>query len=131
MRLLLVLALGLSPVGVTMCWAGMHILRERWALRRRGIRVPAVAERWMSRAGAFGVYRFMDTGGRVRFAEADRLRSHPAAEVEIVYDPKNLGVAREGHGFAEVFVGALCLMVGIVVTASASFVVVLAVVAFA
>lgn len=131
MRLLLVLALALSPVGVTMCWAGVHILREWWALRRRGIRVPAVAERWMSRAGAFGVYRFMDTGGRVRFAEAERLRSHPATEVEIVYDPKNLGVARAGHGFAEVFVGALCLMVGVLVTASAVFTVVLAIVVFA
>ncbi|MFL6111660.1 MAG: hypothetical protein ACJ786_09950 [Catenulispora sp.] len=131
MRLLLVLALGLSPVGVTMCWAGMHILRERWALRRRGIRVPAVAERWMSRAGTFGVYRFLDTGGRVRFAEAERLRSHPAAEVEIVYDPRNVRVAREGHGFAEVLLGALCLLVGLVVTASALFTIGLAVVVFA
>src|SRR2546423_4562763 len=131
MRLLLVRARGLSPVGVTRCWAGRHILRGWWVLRRRGIRVPAVAERWMSRAGAFGVYRFMDTGGRVRFAEAERLRPPPAAEVEIVYDPKNLGVARAVPGFADVFIGALCLMVGVLVTGSALFVIVLAVVVFA
>jgi len=85
----------------------------------------------VSRAGTFGVYRFMDTGGRVRFAEAERLRSHPATEVEIVYDPKNHKVAREGHGFAETLIGVLCLAVGTVVTVSALFTAVLAVVALA
>src|SRR6476661_2921580 len=104
MRLLMVLAVVLAPVGAIMCWAGAHMVRERWILRRRGVRVPAVAERWVSRAGAFGVYRFMDTGGRVRFAEAERVRSFPAAEVEIVYDPEHTEVARERHGLAEVLV---------------------------
>ena len=131
MRLLVVLALALSPVGATMCWAGFHILRERWHLRRRGIRVPAVAERWVSRAGTFGVYRFMDTGGRVQFAEAERLRSHPATEVEIVYDPKDVKVARESGGFAEALVGVLCLVIGAMVTVSALFTIALAVASFA
>lgn len=130
MRLLLILALALSPVGVTTCWAGIHILRDRWVLRRRGIRVPAVAERWASRAGAFGVYRFMDTGGTVQFAEADRLRSYPATEVEIVYDPENTRLAREGQGFADAVVGVLCLAVGVVVTVSALGAIAVAVVAF-
>lgn len=131
MRLLLVLALALSPVGATMCWAGFHILREQWFLRRRGIRVPAVAERWISRAGAFGVYRFMDTGGNVQFAEAERLRSYPATEVEIVYDPENVKIAREGRGFGETLVGVLCLLVGVVVTASALLTLAIAAVAIA
>jgi hypothetical protein len=130
MRLLLVFALALSPVGVIMCWAGIHMVRERWVLLRRGIRVPAVAERWVSRAGSFGVYRFMDTGGKVRFAEAERLRSYPAAEVEIVYDPENLKVARESQAFVELVVGVLCLVVGSIVAVSALFTIVLAIAVF-
>ncbi|NUR30663.1 MAG: hypothetical protein HOV83_33235 [Catenulispora sp.] len=130
MRLLLVFALALSPVGAIMCWAGVNMLRERWVLLRRGVRVPAVAERWVSRAGAFGVYRFMDTGGKVRFAEAERLRSYPAAEVEIVYDPQNVKVARESQAYAELLVGVLCLVVGAIVTVSALFAIVLAIAVF-
>lgn len=100
-------------------------------LRRRGVRVPAVAERWISRAGAFGVYRFMDTSGTVQFAEAERLRSYPATEVEIVYDPENVRVARESRGFAEALVGVLCLAVGVIVTASALMTLAVAAAAFA
>ena len=130
MRLLLVFALAMSPVGVIMCWAGIHMVRERWLLMRRGVRVPAVAERWVSRAGAFGVYRFMDTGGRVQFAEAERLRSYPATEVEIVYDPENMTVARESQAFAELLIGVLCLVVGVIVTGAALFTIALALAVF-
>src|ERR1051325_320264 len=89
MRLLLVLAVVLLPVGVIMTWVGVGTLREQWILRRRGVKVPAVAERWLSQAGSFGVYRFLDGQGQTRLANADKVRTIPAAEVEIVYDPKN------------------------------------------
>jgi hypothetical protein len=131
MRLLLVLAVGLLPVGIIMCWVGVGTLREQWILKRRGIRVPAVAERWLSKGGSFGVYRFLDTRGQTRLANADRVRMMPAAEVEIVYDPKNSTMARERFGAAEVFVGVLCLATGIVVTATGLATLVLAIVVFA
>jgi hypothetical protein len=131
MQLLLVLALGLSPVGVVMCWVGVRSLREQWVLRRRGIRVPAVAERWDSQIGAFGVYRFLDTAGRTRLANAERVRTIPAAEVEIAYDPADITVARERFRRAETVIAVLCLVMGAVVTVSAFATVVLAVIAFA
>jgi hypothetical protein len=119
MELLFVLAVGLLPVGVISLWAGAGMLREQWVLRHRGVRVPAVAERWVSRAGSFGVYRFVDTGGRPRLTNAERVRSVPAAEVEIVYDPRNIALVKERSGFLEVVLGVVCLATGIVVTASA------------
>jgi hypothetical protein len=119
MELLFVLAVGLLPVGVISLWAGARMLREQWVLRRRGIRVPAVAERWVSRAGSFGVYRFVDTGGRPRLTNAERVRSVPAAEVEIVYDPRNIALVQERSGLLEVTLGVLCLVTGVIVTASA------------
>jgi hypothetical protein len=131
MRLLAVLAVVLLPVGVIMCWVGVGTLRERWHLRRRGIRVPAVAERWDSRAGSFGVYRFLDTGGRTRLANAERVRTIPAAEVEIVYDPADMMVARERFWLAEVLVAVACLAVGALVTVSGLATLVLAVIVFA
>lgn len=131
MRLLLVLAVGLSPIGVIMCWVGTRVLRQQYALRRRGIRVPAVAERWDSAAGSFGVYRFLDTAGQTRLANADRVRTLPAAEVEIVYDPADSTRAQERFWLAEAIIAAICLLTGIVVTAAGLATVVLAVVVFA
>lgn len=131
MGLLSVLAVGMLPVGVIMCWAGLGTLRERWHLRRRGVRVPAIAERWNSRAGSFGVYRFLDTGGRTRLANAERMRTIPAAEVEIVYDPVDMTVTRERFWLAEVLVAIASLVVGAAVTASGLATLVLAVVDFA
>lgn len=131
MRLLSILALGLLPVGVIMCWAGLGTLRERWHLRRRGVRVPAVAERWNSRAGSFGVYRFLDTGGQTRLANAERVRTIPAAEVEIVYDPANMTVARERFWLAEVLVAIASLVIGAAVTVSGLATLVLALIVVA
>lgn len=131
MRLLLVLAVGLSPVGLIMCWVGVGTLREQRALRRRGIRVPAVAERWESRGGSFGVYRFMDTAGQTRLANAERVRTIPAAEVEIVYDSANATVAQERFWLAEVAIAVVCLLVGAVVTVAALTTFVLAAVVLA
>jgi hypothetical protein len=131
MQLLLVLAMGLSPVGVVMCWVGVRTLREQWVLRRRGIRVPAIAERWESRIGSFGVYRFLDTGGRTRFANAERVRTIPAAEVTIAYDPANITMARERFRLAETIIAVVCLLVGSVVTVAGLATLVLAIIVFA
>jgi len=126
----LVLAVVLLPVGVIMTWVGVGTLREQWILRRRGVKVPAVAERWLSQAGSFGVYRFLDGQGQTRLANADKVRTIPAAEVEIVYDPKNSTVARERFWLAEVAIGVVSLFTGIVVTATAVVTVVLGIIAF-
>lgn len=131
MRLLLVLAMGLLPVGVIMCWVGGRMLKEQWTLRRRGVRVPAVAERWDSKVGSFGVYRFLDTAGRTRVVNAERLRGIPAAEVEIVYDPDDVTVARERFWLAEVVVAVVCVVMGAAVTVSGAATVVMAVAVFA
>lgn len=131
MRLLLVLAVGLLPVGVIMCWVGARSLREQLVLWRRGIRVPAVAERWDMRAGSIGVYRFLDAAGRTQVVNAERVRAAPAAEVEIVYDPVDMTVARERFWLAEVVVATLCIVTGLAVTVSGVATIVLAVVVFA
>jgi hypothetical protein len=131
MRLLLVLAVGLLPVGVVMCWVGARSLKEQWTLQRRGIRVPAVAERWDSKVGSFGVYRFLDSAGRTQVVNAERTRGIPAAEVEIVYDPADITVARERFWLAEVVVAVVCVVTGVAVTVSGAATVVLAVVVFA
>ena len=123
----MVLAVGLLPVGVVMCWVGGRSLREQWTLRRRGIRVPAVAERWDSKAGSVGVYRFLDGAGRTQVVNAERVRAIPAAEVEIVYDPADLTVARERFWLAEVLVAVTCVITGVAVTVSGLATLVLAV----
>lgn len=131
MQLLLVLAMGLSPVGAVMCWVGVRTLREQWVLRRRGIRVPAIAERWDSGIGSFGVYRFLDTGGRTRFANAERVRTIPAAEVMIAYDPANITMARERFRLAETIIAVLCVLIGAVVTVAGLATLALAIIVFA
>ncbi|WP_194910601.1 hypothetical protein [Catenulispora rubra] len=88
MRLLLVLAVGLLPVGVIMCWVGARSLRQR-------------------------------------------VRATPAAEVEIVYDPADITVARERFWLAEAVVATLCVVTGLAVTVSGVATVVLAIVVFA
>ena len=130
MRLLLVLAVGLLPVGIIMCWAGVRSLREQLVLWRRGIRTPAVAERWDLQAGSIGVYRFLDAAGRTQVVNAERVRTAPAAEVEIVYDPVDMTVARERFWLAEVAIATLCIVTGLAVTVSGVATIVLAIVVF-
>jgi hypothetical protein len=119
MRLLLILALALLAVGAVSGWAGAGLLRERRTLRRRGVLVPAVAERHGSGAGASHVYRFVDGRGRTRVAAAARVRTRASVPVHVVYDPENDERVQEWPGLANLAVCALCLLVGALATAAA------------
>lgn len=125
------LALALLPVGAVSGWAGVGMLRERRTLRRRGVLVPAVAERLGPGAGATSVYRFADGDGRIRTAAAGRVRGRAAVPVRIVYDPEGAAPVQEWPGAANLVVCALCLLVGALATAAALAALAMAVVAFA
>ena len=92
-----VAAAGLLVLGSVLMWQGGKVIHDRLALRHRGIWVHGVIERRVAAGSPFGVYRFVDAAGVVRYDNmtSGRLPRAPATETEICYDPK--GKVRAQH----------------------------------